>query len=268
VKRALIWLADSPLAGLSPWIVYALVSGPDRLELAAVAALAVAFAFFGAGRLRGKSVKILELFDITFFTLLAIFVAVASDSTKDWLELWSGEIANVALAVFALGSILFRVPFTIQYARDEAPKELWDNPVFIHINYVLTWVWAIAFLIGAASGFYGDAVLEDSDNMWTGWVIQTAALIVAAQFTAWYPRRARVEAQLRAGLTPEEEMPSVYTLLSGLTIWITITGILTLVFDAGPTWLGIAFIVLGAGSNRVLSARDPEQQDTKAQPAT
>lgn len=267
MKKGLLWLADSPLAGLSPWIVYSLVSGPDRLELSALAALAVATAFFLMGRLRGQSVKILEVFDMAFFALLAIFVFVASDSTHEWLELWSGEVANVALAVFAVGSILVRQPFTIQYAKESAPKELWTNPVFIHVNYVLTWVWAVAFIIGAISGAYGDAVLDDSDNMWTGWVIQTAALIVAAQFTAWYPKRARVEAQLRAGRTPDEELPSVYTLLSGLTIWITITGVLTLVFDAGPTWLGIAFIVLGAGSNRFLSARDPEQADT-TQPAT
>jgi hypothetical protein len=267
VKRALIWLADSPLAGLSPWIVFSLVSGEDRLEIAALASLAVATAFFAAGRLRKQSVKILEVFDMVFFAALAIVIAVASDSAYDWLELWSGEVANVALAVFAVGSIAIRFPFTLQYARETTPKELWDNPVFLHVNYVLTWVWAIAFVIGAASGAYGDAVLDDSDNLWTGWVIQTAALIVAAQFTAWYPRRARAEAAIRAGRQPEEPPPSVYGLLSGLTVWVTITGILALSFDAAPTWLGVAFIVLGVGSNRFLSARDPEQADT-TQPAT
>ena len=267
MKKALIWLADSPLAGLSPWIVYSLVAGPSRLEVSALAALGLAVTFFLIGRMRGQGVKLLELFDIVFFAGTAIFVFVASDSTHHWLELWGGEVANVALVVFALGSIAVRQPFTLQYAKESAPKEMWTNPVFLHVNYVLTWVWAVAFIIGAASGFYGDAVLDNSNNMWTGWVIQTAALIVAAQFTAWYPRYARANAAIKAGHQPDEPPPSIYSLLSGLTVWITVTGVLTLVFDAGPTWLGIAFIVLGAGSNRFLSARDPEQAD-QVQPAT
>lgn len=268
MKKALVWLADSPLAGLSPWIVYSLVSGPSRLEASALAALAIAVAFFLIGRLRGKSVKLLELFDMVFFAGTAIFVFVASDSTHHWLELWSGEVANVALVVFALGSIAVRQPFTLQYAKESAPKEMWTNPVFLHVNYVLTWVWAVAFIIGAASGFYGDAVLENSNNMWTGWVIQTAALIVAAQFTAWYPRYARAQAQMRAGHAPDEPVPSIYSLLSGLTAWVTITGILALSFDAAPTWVGVAFIVLGVGSNRFLSRMDPDAADEGVQPAT
>lgn len=267
MKRALTWLAGSPLAGLSPWIVYSLVSGPNRLELSCIAALAVALVFFGVGRLRGKSVKLLELSDVVFFGGLGIFIAVASDSTHDWLELWSGEIANVALVVIAVASIAVRKPFTMQYARDEVDPSLWTNPVFIHINYVLTWAWALAFLIGAASGFYGDAALDNSDNLWTGWVIQTAALIVAAQFTGWYPKRARARAAIAAGQTPDEPEPSVAELLSGLTVWVTVTGILALSFDAAPTWLGVALIVLGVGSNRVLSRMAGESEETP-QPAT
>ena len=199
MKKALIWLADSPLAGLSPWIVYSLVAGPNRLEVSALAALGVAIAFFLIGRLRGQSVKLLEVFDMVFFAGTAIFVFVASDSTHAWLELWGGEVANIALAVFALGSIAVRQPFTLQYARESVPKEMWTNPVFVHVNYVLTWVWAGAFIVGAVSGWYGDAILDDSNNMWTGWVIQTAALIVAAQFTAWYPRYASATAAIKAG---------------------------------------------------------------------
>ncbi len=55
--------------------------------------------------------------------------------------------------------------------------------------------------------------------------------------------------------------------LSGLTVWVTVTGILALSFDAAPWWVGVGFIVLGVGANRVLSARDPKQVDAE-QPAT
>ena len=251
VKKLALGFVDSPLAGLSPWIAYALISGPSRLELSAIVALALALLFFALGRLRGRSVKILELADVVFFGALAIFVAVASDSTHDWLELWSGEIANLALVVIALGSIAIREPFTIQYARDEVDSSLWKTPQFLHVNYVITWAWAIAFLIGAASGYVGDQFLENSNNLWTGWVIQTAALIVAAQFTLWYPDRAESRyARERGEEAPDVPISGLLVPLSG---WVTAVGVIVLVSDEGPTWLGIALIVVGAAVTNLLS---------------
>jgi hypothetical protein len=232
------------LVGLAPWIAFALISGPSRLELAAVAALGLALVFFVLGRLRRRSLKLLELADVVFFGGLALVVALASDSTRDWLELWSGEVANIALVAIALGSILIRQPFTIQYAREEAPREVWETPQFLHINYTITWAWAIAFLIGAASGFYGDQVLENSNNLWTGWVIQTAAIVIAAQFTAWYPDRAD------AGFARERGEPADDVPISGLFVplagWITAVGIIMLASGEGPTTVGIVLIVVGS----------------------
>ena len=149
----------NPLVGLSPWIVYSLVEGEGRLEESSAIAFGLALAILMAGWLRGSSPKLLEFSDVVFFGALAIFVAVASDSTHAWLERWSGEVANLALVAIAVGSILIRQPFTLAYAKEQAPRELWTNPVFLRTNYVLTWVWAIAFMIEAASGLYGDAVL-------------------------------------------------------------------------------------------------------------
>ena len=40
---------------------------------------------------------------------------------------------------------------------------------------------------------YGDAVLHDSDNVWTGWVIQIGAMVAAIKFSAWYPDRVRAD---------------------------------------------------------------------------
>ncbi len=43
------------------------------------------------------------------------------------MDNWSGEMSNVVLTLIAFGSILFRTPFTLQYAREEAPRELWGT---------------------------------------------------------------------------------------------------------------------------------------------
>jgi hypothetical protein len=45
----------------------------------------------------------------------------------DWLQLWAGELSNVVLAVFAVGSLVLRRPFTMAYAKDTTPPEHWDT---------------------------------------------------------------------------------------------------------------------------------------------
>lgn len=239
----------NPLAGLAPWIVYSLVEGEGRLEESAAIAFGIALALLFAGWLRGSTPKLLEYSDVVFFGALTIFVAVASDDTHAWLERWSGEVANVALVVIALGSILLRQPFTLAYAKEHAPREMWDNPFFLKTNYVITWAWAIAFGIEAASGFYGDLVLDDSNNIWTGWIIQTFPLIVAAQFTIWYPQRVRaLGANAHGG---SERVPPIDDFLAQVMPWVSAIGIISLSTDAAPWWVGVGFIVIGvAGAKR------------------
>ena len=241
----------NPLVGLSPWILYSLVEGPDRLELSAALALGLAVVILAVNWVRGDSPKMLEYSDVVYFAGLTVVVAFASEGTRDWLELWGGETANVALLVIVLGSILVRRPFTLQYAKEGTPSEVWDTPEFLRVNYQIAWVWAVAFFIEAASGFYGDWVLENSNNLWTGWIIQTLPLIIAAQFTVWYP--ARLQA-VRDG--HRDDAPSVRDFLATVTPWITIIGIISISTDAAPEWLSIALIVVGIVLTKALSSPD------------
>lgn len=239
----------NPLVGLSPWILYAIVEGKDRLELSAGVALGLAVVILSLNWIRGGTPKILEYSDVAYFAGLAIVVAVASAGTRTWLELWGGEVANIALVVIALGSVVLRMPFTLQYAREETPKEYWHTPEFLRVNYLITWVWVVAFAIEAVSGLIGDAVLHNPDNIWTGWIIQTLPLIVAAQFTIWYPNR--LEAQ-RKGHT--ESMPTVQDFLATVTPWITIVGIIVLSAGGAPEAVGIGLIAGGILSTRALTS--------------
>jgi len=244
----------NPLIGLSPWILYSLVEGENRLELSAALALGLAVVILSLNWMRGGTPKILEYSDVVYFAGLAVFVAFASDSTRTWLELWGGEVANIALLVIVLGSILIRVPFTIQYAREDTPEEFWHTPEFLRVNYLISWVWALAFAIEAASGLFGDAVLDNSDNLWTGWILQTLPLILAAQFTIWYPNR--LEA-LRDGRI--DTAPTVRDLLGTMTPWITVVGIISLSASIAPAWVGIALIVAGIGATKAATARPSEK---------
>jgi hypothetical protein len=250
-------ILDNPLVGLSPWILYSLVEGEGRLELSAALAFGLAAFILFLNWIRGDRPKMLEYSDVVYFGALAIVIAFASAGTLRWLELWGGEVANIALLVIVLGSILIRQPFTLQYAKEDTPEEYWHTPEFLRVNYLISWVWAGAFFIEAASGFYGDAVLDDSNNIWTGWIIQTLPLIIAAQFTIWYPNR--LEAVREGRL---DAAPTVGDFLGTITPWITVIGILVLSMDGGPEWLGIALIVLGVVLTKVLN---PGKTDRSAQ---
>lgn len=243
-------LLDSPLVGLAPWIVYSMVEGNGRLELSAAVALGIAVVIVSLNWLNGSSPKILEFSDLAYFAGLAVVVAFADSGMRSWLETWGGEMANIALVVIALGSILVRNPFTLSYARESTPKEYWDSPEFLRVNYLITWVWVAAFAIEAASGLIGDGLLHNPNNLWTGWIIQTFVLIVAAQFTIWYPHRLEAIREGRA-----ESAPTVRDFAATVTPWITTAGIIALAVGGTPQTVSIALIVFGIVATRSLSRK-------------
>lgn len=244
---------SNPLVGLSPWIIYSLVEGENRLEIAALLALGTALLVVVLGVARGSRPKALEFTDVTYFGILAVVIAVGSDATHDWLELWGGEVANTALVVFALGSILVRHPFTLAYAKESTPQEEWDAPEFLRANYIISWVWVLAFGIEALSGLYGDAVLDDSNNIWTGWIIQTLPLIAAAQFTIWWPQR--LEALGKRAEGEDVRVPPIQEMYLQLTPWLFVIGAIVFIWGGAPQWVGFAFVVAGAILTRLFTAQ-------------
>ncbi|MGW7369071.1 hypothetical protein ACWGI8_38030 [Streptomyces sp. NPDC054841] len=254
--RRLAGFLDNPITGMLPWILFSVLVGPGRFEFSVVIALAVAVVLVILGRLRHphSSLKILEVADVVFFAALAVIGLMASPGTLRWLGTYAGEVSNVALTVIALGSMAIRVPFTVQYARERVPREYWNTSTFMHTNYVITGVWGLAFLVAAIAGAYGDIVLRNSGNIWTGWIIQIGAIIVALRFTDWYPDVVRERA---AGGAPASGSPtSVGALLVPLAGYLVPVGIVVLSFDAGPTWLGIALIVAGVLLVRAFTSGD------------
>jgi hypothetical protein len=187
VSRVLDGFLDSPLSGIAPWILLSVVGSPGRYE----AAIAIAFGFsllvLWAGRRRGDSLHSLTVFGVAFFGVLLVVRVVVGAGVETWLSTWTGEMSNIALTVFALSALVVRRPFTVSYARDMTPEEFWDTPVFLRINYVVSAVWATVFAFCAVAGFIGIRWLHDSDNFWTGWILQLGATFFAVAFTDVYP---------------------------------------------------------------------------------
>jgi hypothetical protein len=249
----------NPVMGFAPWIVFSVIEGPGRFDLAALAALGLSVAILVVGLAVGVRGKLLDLAAIAFFAVLLVLGVVGDRSVHAWLERWAGEISNVMIALVALGSVAVRRPFTSQYAREQTDPEYWDTPVFVHINYVLTWVWIGAFFVTAVVGWYGDGPLHQPDNVWTNWIVSIALLIFAIRFTEWYPDVARAHALQAAGLPVDEAPESVGRLFVPLAAYLVPLGVVILVFGAAPTWSGIVLIVLGAGLVRALGRGTPSR---------
>lgn len=229
----------------------ALVTGPGRFEEAAASAFALSLLLVVGGHRRGSKIKLLEVFDVVYFGSMAALALFASAGVIDWLEKWGGELTNIALATFALGSILIRQPFTLQYARESVDEEAWDSPLFLRINYVVTWAWVIGFGVAAVSGAVGDIVLDDSNNFWTGWIIQIGGTVFAIAFTEFYPDYATYHAAVREGWPTDEKPQSMFHLFDWVPGYVLAIGIAGLLTDELSMVVGIVVIVVGAVGIRV-----------------
>lgn len=241
----------SPFSGLAPWILMAIVAGVGRFEEAASAALGLTLVTLWLGKRRGVPVHALEVFGAVFFGALAVLGLVASDGMIDWLSQWSGEVSNIALAAFALLTLAIRRPFTLAYAKDTTPQDHWGSPLFLQINYVISGVWAGAFVVSAAAGAYSDAVLGDNDNFWFAWIVPLGAIIFAGAFTDFYPDHATGESTASWART-----------FDWLPVFIVVTGIIGWVSDATSDTVGIALIVVGGVASAVMRKVFPDEPVT------
>lgn len=245
----------SPFAGIAPWMLLSILSGPGRFEVAVTAALGLSLLVMLVGLGRGIKVHLLEVFGVVFFATVALVGLIATDNVIRFLELWAGELTNISLAAFAWLTLLIRKPFTMAYAKDTTPQEYWTSPLFRRINDVITVAWASAFTFAAVAGFIGDFVLHDAGNFWTGWILQLAALFCAVSFTEFYPYYATAKFDLANG--EPAQVPSIVRILDWLPTFVIVTGIVGMVTDSIDSGLGIALIVIGSVAAGVLAKLSP-----------
>lgn len=241
----------SPLSGIAPWVLLSIISGPNRFEEAASAALGLTLLTLWVGWRRGFPVHTLEVFGAVVFGVMAILGLVASDDLIRWLESWAGEVSNLALASFAIVSLLIRRPFTLAYARDMTPEEHWESPLFMRINYAISAVWAGAFTFSAIMGALGDTVFSGGNDFWTGWILPIAGMLFAVEFTEFYPDYAGARFSQSIGEATDPPQ-SLARLVDWVPPFILVTGIVGWVSDEIPYLLGIALIVVGALGSAVL----------------
>ena len=234
----LLLFLDDPVTGLLPWFAISFLVGPLSFFNASVVALVLSAALATASKLRGEEMKMLELVDLVFFAVLTVVAALAGPSLISWLNDHADEVANVAVALLAFGSLAIGRPFTSQYTINRFPNA--SKSLLAHLDRVGTMIWAVALTFAALAGGYGEFVLPDlATNLWTGWILQTAPLIVAFNLTIWIDRRALAR---EAGEPP---FPHIWALLRDISFWFIPSGALSLIFHSAPNWFGWLLVAIG-----------------------
>lgn len=197
-------LAHNAFAGFIPWILYWVIGGPSTWETAAIAALlaAVLLAVVGMERQPApnstarigfdfRRLKLLDAATIVFFAALVI-VALATDRHDvATLDKYSQALSSGVLGLIALGSILVGHPFTVDYAKEQTPPEVWQTPGFKKVNLVLTSVWTVIFLVCGGLGLLAVHVSSKGLQDWLNWYIPIVAIIIGIRLNRWYPNYVR-----------------------------------------------------------------------------
>lgn len=244
ITRILDGFLTSPFAGIAPWALLSILATPGHFEIAVLSALGFSVLVMLVGLLRGVKIHALEVFGAVVFAALAVVGLFADAAVIRFLEMWSGELTNVALAIFAWLTLLFGRPFTLAYAKDSTPEEHWESPLFKRINDVITGVWAGAFTFAAGIGLAGNWILHDPENFWTGWILQLAAIFFAVAFTEFYPDYASAMFALDNG--EEADVPSVLQIIDWLPGFVVTAGVVGLI--TGSIGVGVAIAMIAGGS--------------------
>jgi len=169
-----------------PWIFYGIAVGTNHWRVATGGGLVLCLAYLAARIRRGVSIKLMDWTTLTFFVIgsvLAIGLHSTTFPTYNTVVIWS----CFALAVWS--SVLIGHPFTAAYARENAPREFWDHPVFIRLNLLMTLCWCglMTVNIGLAvagvivGGIFGKVVL--------GLALPAVLLILGFAFNKRFPAR-------------------------------------------------------------------------------
>lgn len=181
------------LLAFAPFIAFAVV---DRL-FGSAEGLFAGFAVSAVLLIRDwlsakRAPKVLEIGTAILFGTLAAYALLTNPT---WSIVGVRLIVDAGLSVVVMISIAIRQPFTLQYAREQVPQEMWASPKFVRTNYVITAVWALAFVALVVADVVLLYVPELPPRF--GIIVTVLALVGAIKFTSWYPDRRRTEAVVR-----------------------------------------------------------------------
>ena len=135
---------------LSPFAAFALLMVTATSQISLIVAASLSLALLIADRLRGRSLKTLQLGAAIAFTGLALYVSLIDRGLSPH---WIRAAINLTMLALGLGSLLFGSPLTMQYARETVTPDVAARTDFLRVNVLITWVWCGACVAMLAANF-------------------------------------------------------------------------------------------------------------------
>jgi hypothetical protein len=172
------------LLSFIPWVLLAILS-----KFSVHLAIIVAFLFSLLSFQRLRKGFIIDWGTFLFFLTSLIIIIV-------FKNMWFGKRIMIfgvgMLALVSWGSILVKYPFTIDYAKLLAPKELWSSYLFIYINKIISTTFAICFSIMVLLQlvkFYYPSFFNPIIFPIIYWGILILNFIFISWFPEWYKKK-------------------------------------------------------------------------------
>ena len=177
------------LLSFAPWIAFMFISGPGmfRLKLGIVVAALLVIIMAVTKLHRG----VILWAGVIFFSYAIIAVVLFNDM---WAVNNMGMLSHGALALGTWFSVAIGRPFTMDYAKQHTDPALWNNPVFLRTNYIITSAWGIVFTAGVLLAWLRTFIHNIPHWQWE--TLQYTLMLITMLFTNWYPayiRKRRAE---------------------------------------------------------------------------
>jgi hypothetical protein len=182
------------LIPFAPWILYGLASGFNHWRVAAGGGLILCLLYLALMLFRGTSIKLMDWTMFTFFVIASVLtVGLRSPAFPAYnlVIIWSCN------ALAAWSSVGFGRPFTAAYAREKAPPEFWNHPVFIRLNLVMTLVWCGLMTVNVGIVVIGVVIGGLVGRVALGVALPMVLLIFGFVFNSRFPARYLARSGLR-----------------------------------------------------------------------
>jgi hypothetical protein len=173
---------------LAPYGAFAMLMLVTSATASLFAAAAICLAVIAFDIVRGRSIKILGAGSVIVFTAVGGYLALVDSAFSNSAVKFA---VDVGIFLVSLGSIVMRVPFTQQYAREVVDTETAKLPGFLRANYIISWAWTGAALLMMAGNVA--LIYVPGLPLWSSLLIAFAARNSAVYFTKWYPEYRRVK---------------------------------------------------------------------------
>jgi hypothetical protein len=179
-----------PFLILSPFAAFAALMLVAPATIALFAGALLAAITVGVDLWRGRSLKVLQIGAAILFAVLGCYIMLVDPRFGGGAVRSTLDAGLLAIVLIALAA---RLPFTIQYARENVDADTAARKEFVRANYLLTWVWVAALATMLAADLC--AIYVPSLPLWTGIAAAFAARNGAMAFTQWYAARRRADAE-------------------------------------------------------------------------